>query len=287
MGTSFSDRMDLSSPSRLQVSGMDDRLRSGLWNAVERNYFPQSRPIEVQESRSWEVGRIVWDEFFSESFQDFPPFEKRLVYQIHQRFMDLPWNRAYDFIGWLVDRFSASEFSEECNQVLKREHSGYRFIAGKVLPVTAPEQVEAIEGALAKAASLETVHGYLLSATGFLSKAQSPDDYRASIKESISAVEAMARLIMGRENATLAQVIHRLRRMIQIHPHLEAAFDKLYAWTSDDQGIRHAMKSSPSVDIEDATFMLVACSAFVSYLTSKSAKAAISLGEQPAVGTQP
>jgi len=47
------------------------------------------------------------------------------------------------------------------------------------------------------------------------------------------------------------------------------AFDKLYGYTSDADGIRHALLEEVTLDFDDAKFMLVACSAFVNYIRAK------------------
>lgn len=39
---------------------------------------------------------------------------------------------------------------------------------------------------------------------------------------------------------------------------------------SDDDGIRHAMIDDPSVGFDEAKYMVVACSAFCSYLVGKA-----------------
>lgn len=48
-----------------------------------------------------------------------------------------------------------------------------------------------------------------------------------------------------------------------------AALGNLYGYTSDGDGIRHSLLEEPNLDYSDAKFMLVTCSAFVNYLTSK------------------
>lgn len=60
-----------------------------------------------------------------------------------------------------------------------------------------------------------------------------------------------------------------------MHPALKGSFEKLYGYTSDAEGIRHALLDEPNLDFEDAKFMLVSCSAFVNYLKAKAAKAGI------------
>ncbi len=62
-----------------------------------------------------------------------------------------------------------------------------------------------------------------------------------------------------------------------MHPQLKAAFQSLYTYTNDADGIRHALKDAPDVALEDATFMLVTCSAFINYMIEKARKAGIAL----------
>ncbi|MBY0098678.1 hypothetical protein [Mesobacillus maritimus] len=64
---------------------------------------------------------------------------------------------------------------------------------------------------------------------------------------------------------------------VQMHGALREGFLKIYGYTSDGDGIRHALIEEPSLSFEDAKFMLVACSAFVNYLVVKSEKAGITL----------
>ncbi|MCJ7614296.1 hypothetical protein MUO71_06000, partial [Candidatus Bathyarchaeota archaeon] len=64
---------------------------------------------------------------------------------------------------------------------------------------------------------------------------------------------------------------------IGLHGALKQSFIKLYAYTSDAEGIRHALMDAPTLSSEDAKFMLVSCSAFVNYLTAKAEKAKIEL----------
>jgi hypothetical protein len=52
---------------------------------------------------------------------------------------------------------------------------------------------------------------------------------------------------------------------------MKSGFTKLYAYTSDEGGIRHALlENAAKVDEADALFMLGACAAFVSYLINKA-----------------
>jgi hypothetical protein len=52
---------------------------------------------------------------------------------------------------------------------------------------------------------------------------------------------------------------------------MKKGFASLYAYTSDEGGIRHALlEDAAKVDETDALFMLGACAAFVSYILNKA-----------------
>jgi hypothetical protein len=55
-----------------------------------------------------------------------------------------------------------------------------------------------------------------------------------------------------------------------MHPALRKSLSALYGYTSDEQGIRHAMLDEPKLTAADAKFLLVACSAFINYMKEKA-----------------
>ena len=90
-------------------------------------------------------------------------------------------------------------------------------------------------------------------------------DYRNSIKESISSVESLAKQISKKNTATLGDALKELEKSKKLHPSLKNAFNSLYGYTSDAEGIRHALLKESNLTKADARFMLVCCSAFVNY----------------------
>ncbi len=109
-----------------------------------------------------------------------------------------------------------------------------------------------------------------------LADRQNPD-YRNSIKESISAVESLCCIIADGKKATLGDALKIIKDKIPLHTALEKAFQKLYGYTSNAEGIRHALMDESSLSQEDAIFMLVSCSTFTNYLVAKASKAGIKL----------
>ena len=68
---------------------------------------------------------------------------------------------------------------------------------------------------------------------------------------------------MKQEKSTLGDLLKEMERGGKLHPALKASFSSLYGYTSDADGIRHALIGEEANDFEDAKFMLVACSSFI------------------------
>ena len=165
---------------------------------------------------------------------------------------------------------------EYFNGVFKRECMGYRFISNIIVPISDDIEVKAIGSALD--IPFASAREHISKANMFLSDRKKPD-YENSIKESISAIEAICQEILktsGKE-ATLGNMLKRLEdNDIKIHPAMEKAFKSLYGYTSDANGIRHAGDiGGPSSTFEEAKFMLVSCCAFINYLICVSTKSKV------------
>ena len=110
-----------------------------------------------------------------------------------------------------------------------------------------------------------------------LSDRKTPD-YRNAIKEAISAVESACQAVSGKQKGTLPDCLKALKDKKPLHPAFEQALGKLYAFTSDEGGIRHALSEDATPpSYADAKFMIVASSAFVNYLCTKVAELDIKL----------
>ncbi len=159
------------------------------------------------------------------------------------------------------------------NIFFEEEYVGYRFIDEFISPISDDEEVETINDSLKN--RFVAVREHISKANRLLSDREQPD-YENSIKESISAVEAICQELLecNGKDASLGKMLKRLEdKGIVIHSAMKIAFDKLYGYTSDANGIRHAGDiGGPSSTFEEAKFMLVSCSAFINYLMGVSAK---------------
>jgi len=185
------------------------------------------------------------------------------------------WHEVYDFIEFISQNYPDKRINEtfrtRCNFVLEGELSGYRFINGSLTKITSEEEISEIEEALNIPDRFKGVRTHLKTALTKLSDKKSPD-YRNSIKESISAIEALSKIISGQPKAKLKNALKKIEEETELHPALKDSFIKLYGYTSDSDGIRHALLDESNLDFEDAKFMLVSSSAFVNYLIVKSGK---------------
>ena len=141
-----------------------------------------------------------------------------------------------------------------------------------VVPITGEAELETIKEAMDT--QYASVNRHIEKTLELFSDRRNPD-YENTVKESISAVEAMCCIITGMTGAqaTLGKAIKKLKDQgVQIHSAMENAFSSLYGYTSDQDGIRHGGIDFKDVPVEDAKYMLVSCSAFVNYLVEKWSK---------------
>jgi hypothetical protein len=125
----------------------------------------------------------------------------------------------------------------------------------------------------------KAARAHIKKSVELFSDRESPDCPN-SVKEAISAVEATCELITGLEHATLGKALKKLEvKGLALHSALQKSFSSLYGYTSDAEGIRHALLDEPTLDFDDAKYMLVSCSAFVNYLIAKASKAGVILAK--------
>lgn len=144
-------------------------------------------------------------------------------------------------------------------------------IAHEITPITNEVEINEIKASLD--IEFEGCKSHIKKGLSLLSDREKPD-YKNSIKESISAVESICQIICKDDKATLGKALNKLEESgTKLHRSLKEAFSKLYGYTSDEGGIRHAEGLFESnVSFEDAKFMLVTCCAFVNYLVGVYSK---------------
>lgn len=287
----FSDRNEIAPLNRtMQFEEFDDDTRTRISNKLHYllnemledpiNYFPYHNNLYQLD----EIPSLFCKDMLNDVFCERNTIERGrnsydwrwMFTKIYEVIKDCSYNEVIDIIEYSVN-WLESRIKEECrgflydsmNKLFEQEYVGYRFVKGYIVAITDKNEIEAIEKACSN--PFEGCRAHIQKALGFLADRENKD-YKNSIKESISAVESICEIIVSEK--TLSDALNKLEKAgITIHPALREAFKKLYAYTSDQGGIRHAEGMFESdVSFEDAEFMLVSCSAFVNYLIVKHNK---------------
>jgi len=195
-------------------------------------------------------------------------YSRAAVQLIKNKFYNLKWYEVYDFIEFFLNEFQIShkkDFIENLNKIFEEERAPYRIIEDLVTPLVSKEEVKVIGQVLNIPEKYQPVRNHIKKALEYHSKRPRPDPQN-SIKESISALEALARIITGNPKGKFKELIEK----IPIHPTLKEGLKKIYGWTSNEGGIRHSETGEELFsDQEEAHLMLVLSSAFINYIIYK------------------
>lgn len=287
----FSDRNKIREENKIiQVNAFDERTRGALANITDYIIQACFKDIHFSHRRSYDLPKY------------YQVFLKHLLSDVYGQVLD--WAKSYsydDILPILQDTFILDDFdsvltlieyiaseipkyeqksifykgkpytiAQLYNHILEQEYVGYRLINGEARPITDENEISAIEETIDS--KYVEIKQHINKALGFLSNRQEPD-YANSIKESISAVERMCSIIIGKAT-TLGNALKHLENSgVMIHPALKQAFSQMYGYTSDASGVRHAGElGGQASTFEEAKFMLISCCAFVNYLTGIMAK---------------
>lgn len=264
----------------LQVESMDSALRNGLWSAISHNllsYIERTGFHVLTDSPEGIALRLLWHNYFKLPLDEYPYEWKKLVNILRDYFFKCEWYEVYDFIEALISSFDIDDKPFEntvksmtsfMNSVMERDNSGYRIVDGKVTDLTDETTKQNIEAAVNQA-RFSGAAAHVKTAVAFLFDRTEPN-YRNAIKEAISAVESACVDFVGDTKASLGKAVNKLQGDSYLHPAMKEALLKLYGYTSDESGIRHALIDHSNATKEDAVFMLSVCSAYINYLVARS-----------------
>lgn len=271
----FSERYGYVNPTEVLERGcLDAEGATALCNCYDNlaRWLYNESYIKMEET--------IWCFFLNQRRNDFYGFNGHKV--VATEFLlskDNEWYRKFDLIEFSIKvlrrqcqqgdrRFEkiVNSFVDMLNATFIRLKYAYRVVGDLIVEITNDEEIKTIETAIKQETAIKT---HFSCALKLLSNRPTPD-YRNSIKESISAVEALCREITS-EN-TLGDALKKLEKNgVTIPVFLKSGFEKLYVYTNNEKtGIRHAlMDDAETPQYDEAKFMLVACSAFVNYIQGK------------------
>ena len=229
--------------------------------------------------------------YLDEPADEFSDRLDRQIQEMKDLFLYGAYNGIFDFLqiamrhksGGGLFRLGGIPFHELVARVLGECMCAYTVIDDEVptiVPIALPEQKESIEAAFTvlKSGPFDGARAHLRNSAQCLND----NEPAGSVRESIHAVESVACQLDPGAAKTLQLALTALsKNNVALHPAFETGIKKLYAYTNDEKGIRHALVDSKdaNVDTEDAVFMFGACASFSAYLVSKARKAGLPIDE--------
>ena len=196
-------------------AGLSRELKNSLWTAV-LEVIINGRNTEKQHGVKYSdlsiYYRDLWIYFYKKPIDNLPwsygdVTERKARSIVREWFFNAEWDQVLDFIEFSSDYHY--NFANICNGFLKREFSAYRFVDNKIVEINSKEEIIEIENAINNSDKFNSVKIHLTTALGLMSDRKNPD-YRNSIKESISAVESLSKIITNNNKTTLGQALKEI-----------------------------------------------------------------------------
>ena len=262
---SFSDRNGISTINNtIQKTDLDERTRNTIVNFFD-GIIKYYENIDMEDT----LYNYIYKHIFVLTKDDIPNrySEKRNII-IDGIKREWSYDEVFSFLEELCLFINGKakivlEPYNRINQIFEKECVGYRFVNGIIIDIIDNCEIKEIEAAVNN--KYEACRISINKAMTLLYDREKPD-YSNSVKESISAVEAMCNIINGKKD-TLNKALEKLDNSgCKIHPALKNSFISLYGYTSDKCGIRHNNGVDEKTTFEEAKYMLVTCSGFINYL---------------------
>ena len=262
-------------PGPLKLEELPSRARTQIWN-IFYIFIDDTKTPFANVGGVWRdilfAKYVRLDELPVDEWDDSIEYHRRkLRYSIE----NLPFNQVFDLIQFVIrDATCPPEFINAMKRTFTLCRLAYTIDEEKpptIIPaVTETEGNSIVESLqLLRRAGLEGSATHLRKASECINH----NDWAGSIRESIHAVESVARQLDPEASKSLGPALASLAKRQALHPALKKGLNDLYGYTSDEQGIRHALmdRSNAKVGMDEAVFMLGACASFASYLWRKQA----------------
>lgn len=264
-------------PESMRLEHVSKKFRQFVWLSIESGI---KHSIKYGSSQ---IGDIVNSYFFEihGKFHDEIPNLLDCRYFLRQIIVDKSYHEILTLVEFFLRRANSDfdfDLIHQLREAFDKCQIAYFIQDINELPTIVPRITK--ESGDAAQESIETIDraGMAGASTHLRQAAEhiNAGRFSDSIADSIHAVESVARTINPKAK-TLGPALDSLQKDgLLKHSALKEAFSKLYGYTSDEQGIRHALldKPSPDVDLDEAMFMFGACASFAAYLVNKHRKAA-------------
>ena len=189
--------------------------------------------------------------------------------------MKCQWWQFYDICevlwqGLEYNKREKNSLSEEINTLLREEHLGFELRDGKVEKIGSGFIDARVEEAryLLKEPEFKGADEHFEKALKALNTRPNPD-VENCVKDAVSAIESVGRIIVNDEKAMLSDIIKKMARSGLIPRPLDEAIQKVYAYRGNQPGVAHGLVGTSKVTINDAEFVLAMSAAIIIYLVKK------------------
>lgn len=187
-------------------------------------------------------------------------------------FRNLSYKAYDDFIGWNESpdesRKIRYKFTVDINSLLSNCNIGWKLKNGELQRRGSnllDEEIIQKTKSLLSNKLFEAPNNQFADALSLLNKRPEPDT-KNSIKEAVGALEGLARLLTGKKEKTLGDLIKILVNQGKLKKPLDKILDALWGYSSDKPGIRHGATCVFKPSIEEAFFIVYSCAACMIYL---------------------
>ena len=266
-------------PQPLELGQLPMPVRNLLWSRIYDDLH-SNHALAFRESRvlGGDWPRLLGDyhvRFLYRPLDEFSDDLKSNSSNIKDLVLTQPYNVVFDFLQFLMrHRFSPRGLEKFVNSVFKQFMCAYTVVdeGPTIVPLSLPEQAESTKRSF-QTLSEKVFAGarqHLVESAQLINAGKPA----ASVRESIHAVESVARCLDERSSTSLKPALDALsKKNVKLHPAFKMGVERLYGYTNDEDGIRHAqLGHDVSVAMEDAVFMFGACAAFSAYLVDKARK---------------
>ena len=210
----FSERLGYKPLKTIQYEEVNETLRNRIWNLFYLNDIQAGGIVSKRFTGSLSGEPTVEDKVidklgFTLNVSDMKVENKKLIF-LKDYISKCLWCEVYDFVEAHIASLDEEDKEDRIikyNNLFEAEKSGYRFLNGELTPITNQNELLTIDEA--SSTPYDSVNQHLKKALLCFSDRKQPD-YENTIKESISAVEAMCCIINGR-NETLNKALKRLK----------------------------------------------------------------------------
>lgn len=254
-------------PTQAQLGTIIKATSAALWQIVHDTISAASMSPNFR--RTW-IGEVLCDWWVKiahgmiDEAPQLPLAWKRMIRGVFDR----GFPATYDLVQFLLQHEAFdSQLKGFIAEALENTQAAYRVVEDRVVPFASIEEFEQLKVAVqnSNASGASGAKAHLLTASAELTKG----NWGSAVHESISSVESAARFATKSHQKGLSDLLKELGKSGAIgHPALLSAIGKLYAYTSDAQGVRHSLVLEGKADVteREAFLLLGLCAAIVSYI---------------------